>query len=819
MVYAERSNREGFYKNLLRLYGERACYLAKKFSKWKRKKKCLINRKYFLLNCKRCFLIPKFLRFKVRHLCFKFRFEKYKKLKTLFQRRLIKLLIEETFCDMKEIDKELGRLEYCLTEVLPENILQSFLRNLENSNELLFNEIKNREMDKMLRLKNERMEILLKNMNRDWIENLSSTDIPEYVKRVLSLGPNFNLPQTYDEIPYIRIIANIEAAINRKEEAEIIRAGVCNIITNHINKHRDVKYIEDQWLLNEYKKTKIFLKENQQIIVTKADKGNKTIIMNKDEYENKMLVLLDDVETYKKIKKDPTENLCDQIKKLTDIMLQNKWISQKVYYELRNSNAYIPSVYGLVKNKEGRPLRQVVCTINSPTYELGVYISSILTPLCKQNEYQLNNSFEFASLINKTTIPVGYKMISLDVKQLFTNIPTELIFDVIDKRWDEIEEITKIDKVYFKKLVRIILEGAYLRYEDTIYYQHFGVPMGSPASPVIANLVLEQMEKEVLENIQTNITVYRRYVDDTFLIIPENSVDNVLAAFNSYHRRIQFTVEEEIDNQLNFLDMTVIKEVTNLKTKWLHKNEKCRYLDYLSESPFTHKKMVAISLIDRAISLSHPLFRPESLNKVRNSLEMNNYPRKFINWIVKERVERFYNGHEDKKDENKDYFVSIPYVKGLTENLSKKLKKFEVAVSAKPMKKVKEKLYSKMKYKIEKDKKKDVIYKIDCKRCNVSYIGETKQFLKKRVAAHKSSVNTKKVNSSGLSKHAIHNRHSFNFESPKIVDVFHNHNQRLIAESLYIKKNGEKSCNTQIELNNLHNSYDDILNKIHTKNL
>jgi hypothetical protein len=58
------------------------------------------------------------------------------------------------------------------------------------------------------------------------------------------------------------------------------------------------------------------------------------------------------------------------------------------------------------------------------------------------------------------------------------------------------------------------------------------------------------------------ITDYYRYVDDLLIILVYNkdttNTENTLAAFNSTHLNIQFTIEKETHNKLNYLDFTII---------------------------------------------------------------------------------------------------------------------------------------------------------------------------------------------------------------------------------------------------------------------
>jgi len=51
-----------------------------------------------------------------------------------------------------------------------------------------------------------------------------------------------------------------------------------------------------------------FIKNNPQIIFTRADKGNTTVILERNEYINKMKNMLQDKETYTLTNRDPTKN-------------------------------------------------------------------------------------------------------------------------------------------------------------------------------------------------------------------------------------------------------------------------------------------------------------------------------------------------------------------------------------------------------------------------------------------------------------------------------------------------------------------------------
>ena len=79
--------------------------------------------------------------------------------------------------------------------------------------------------------------------------------------------------------------------------------------------------------------------------------------------------------------------------------------------------------------------------------------------------------------------------------------------------------------------------------------------MGSPISSTLSDFVMHYLKTDIFKKIDFNVSIYFRYVDDTFLLIPEDKVHDILTIFNSYHERLQFTYEMENNNCLNFLNV------------------------------------------------------------------------------------------------------------------------------------------------------------------------------------------------------------------------------------------------------------------------
>jgi len=99
-------------------------------------------------------------------------------------------------------------------------------------------------------------------------------------------------------------------------------------------------------------------------------------------------------------------------------------------------------------------------------------------------------------------------MVSFDIISLYTNIHI----------YEAIEVINCITNPDTTKLVEICLTSTFFSFEGELYEQTCGVEMGSPLTPTVANLFMEDFEYEVLASTQFQPEVWKRFVDDTFIL-------------------------------------------------------------------------------------------------------------------------------------------------------------------------------------------------------------------------------------------------------------------------------------------------------------
>jgi len=78
--------------------------------------------------------------------------------------------------------------------------------------------------------------------------------------------------------------------------------------------------------------------------------------------------------------------------------------------------------------------------------------------------------------------------------------------------------------------------------------------MSSPFSPILVDIILQDVEEIALNHLPANLPFYYRYVDDILLAAPFNLLDDILNIFNSFHDRLKFTMEVGGGDRINFLD-------------------------------------------------------------------------------------------------------------------------------------------------------------------------------------------------------------------------------------------------------------------------
>ncbi|KYQ59837.1 hypothetical protein ALC60_01222, partial [Trachymyrmex zeteki] len=500
--------------------------------------------------------------------------------------------------------------------------------------------------------------------------NFSSMTFPGEVQCLLQLGENFCLSPHNVESITLEFIKHIEDNLTKlKINSNGFRNSFFPYIQNIKNITENRSDI-DGMILDSFDVTKQFLKENPQVLLTRVNKSNVVVAMDKIDYIDKMEVLLLDTDTYTVVMRNPTNKILNDLKSLLQTWKKNEYVIDHTYNFLNSTNAIIPRVYGLPKiHKTGNFLPNIVSSIGSPS-----------SPWHIQKPVFLNSLF--------------------DVVSLFTNVSVNLVIESIENRWSNIQNNIKLPKTEFVKAVSLVLNSMFFSFNNKIYKQSYGVPMGSPLSPLAADLVMQKLEKVSLN-------------------------------------KLKFTPGDK----LNFLDLTIKKEGNNLIYDWYHKlTFSARYLNFFSKIVISKSK-----LFNRTEAVS-------------NRNRQNNKIKYFTISYVPSFSDKFHRYFKNNR------FIRLAFTR------INKLNSF--------IKEQKDRLSTMT--------RSNVVYKINCQNCDVSYVGQTKRLLKSRISEHRNHIN-RNTSQNIITEHRIEHNHDFDWDNVRILEEERSYN-RLISEEIFINK-------------------------------
>ena len=154
----------------------------------------------------------------------------------------------------------------------------------------------------------------------DLCRNLSNIQLPTYVIDTLKLGKKFNFNDTFNKQLTLQYLKNFEMFLNNHiddNKISKIRGTFLNTLQKIHNKKIAVTSHIDKKFKIDLENTKTFIKKDPGILITRADKGNATVIIQKSTYLKKTENLFKAKKYYKEINKNPLPSLERKTNELT----------------------------------------------------------------------------------------------------------------------------------------------------------------------------------------------------------------------------------------------------------------------------------------------------------------------------------------------------------------------------------------------------------------------------------------------------------------------------------------------------------------------
>ena len=621
------------------------------------------------------------------------------------------------------------------------------------------------------------------------VVNLSSKQLNFFEKSVLGLGLGFNLPPSRrDIIPtaasFDKFLFNHKSKITNPS---ILRGAISPLLLAIERETPNLPKSLQNALSN--------LQRDKNTKVMTADKGNKVVLMDKADYDAKMEVLLSDGNTYEALEHDPLKEVNMFVRRKIDEIAQH-CPDKDLITQFKRVNCGLAYIYGIPKlHKENCPMRPIISNIGTITRPLSGWLASLLSPYMGTiSSAHVKNSIElkarlqdFATTHSTNIVRLG----SLDVVSLFTRVPTDKVIEFVGRKIDEKSINVPIPKNCFLDLLRLCVENNYFQFNDKFYKQKFGISMGSPLSPVLANLYMEFFETEVLPTLPNQPVLWLRYVDDIIFPWSEDlSFDQFFNQINRLVPSIDFTCEWERNGSIPFLDTTVHRLSSGFSfavyRKPTHSNQ---FIHFFSWHPEHVKRGVLYTLFLRAYRICDQVFLKQEIDFLYNSFLRVGYPMHFVDSVHKRVKRNFYNPRDrtDLEEETTPPTISLPF----HEYVNKSVKPIFQANGCRVVNYASNTLRTNLiRNRPPRTSGRDdapCVYEIPCQTCPKSYFGETGRGLPTRLREHKGYVrNNNKTKA--VYKHSKNSNpnHILDFDAARILYQSGQWYNRRVVESTFI---------------------------------
>lgn len=656
------------------------------------------------------------------------------------EKDFIKFEIQSLYAKKEKTNAQLLNIHLKLAERLPTSVLLDVLDQARTENVMTM-KTKYKTLDRKLERLTGSNDNKKTNGERNFhprVVNLAGVTINKQEAELLQKGLKHNIAESNKKKEIEQTIVDTEVAITMlpNEEQEQARHTCKRIIELEV-KNKKTQKAEHKTV----KELKQKLQANN-ILITKADKGNTTVLIDKHEYITKTEQLIEDMKC-RKIRKDPTEEYQKNIKEA--VKRATKIIGPDMTQSLTLMNPSAPSMIALPKiHKENIPMRPIINYKSAPSYKLSKYLRTILKDkLDLTHKHTIANTEELIEKMKTVRITENSRLVSFDIKDLYPSIPiaetVKIMHRTLIEKTRDVELTTQLTNT-----LKTTLEQNYFKFNNNIYRQTNGLGMGNPTSAILMEVFMQNLEEEYIEELKNNygVTFYARYVDDIICILEKDNKEQVLDFLNEGHKNIKFTMEGEEDGKINYLDLT-IKRNELLKTIEYEIYRKPTATDTIihnsSNHPQQHKNAAIRHLVMRLerTPLTREMYKKE-METIYTIARNNGYKRQLVD-SIKTQI-RADKDRNKAQEQVKEKWATLTYMGKSTYKLAKFFKKHNIAIAFRTRNNLGRILQNNTNESSPLDKQ--GVYKLTC-TCQHSYIGQTGRKIKTRFREHMRDYNKK----------------------------------------------------------------------------
>ncbi|XP_023234163.1 uncharacterized protein LOC111633768 [Centruroides sculpturatus] len=304
------------------------------------------------------------------------------------------------------------------------------------------------------------------------------------------------------------------------------------------------------------KYTKEWLTKNQ-LVLTKADKTKQMVIMEKGRYNEA-------IEDY--IKKTECDIVDEKIVTITNNKVKKLEKTSLAKYmtllkKSHNPCPRIPKIFAFAKtHKQNKEIRPIVEKCGAPTFILEKRLTKFIYEMLEDNVYVAQDPNKLVKELQGLALMNDEIGTVMDFESMYPSMNLTSCFNtLVDFMVQHNPRLTAYMED-LNKLVDLMCYQSFCKFNGTVYKQRKGVPMGSPMSSLLCELVVRQLEKQVLENYMEDIILYKRYVDDVFIVWKDNRrIENFLITINNNKHGLNLKLEQKSHTHIYFWILTQIR--------------------------------------------------------------------------------------------------------------------------------------------------------------------------------------------------------------------------------------------------------------------
>ena len=297
--------------------------------------------------------------------------------------------------------------------------------------------------------------------------------------------------------------------------------------------------------------------------------------------------------------------------------------------------------------KGNYPTRAIICTRRTIFHNFLSWSEKVLHKFLKFVPWSNNDVYKTILEINnwKPELASGkFKLIKLDIQNLYPSIPTDLACSRLEdclNRNGVLEELTRDLDISGKTFINdlyLAIRNNMITFNNNIFQQVKGLPIGSPISGLLSNFYLYPIVLKLEDFVSKMGGKYIRFVDDFLLMVPEfQSSQDIINTLNTFDSEIKFIKEGE-GNHINYLQLSISLNDGNVNLDWYRKEQSSdSFLNFSSNVSMACKRANVFSLL-KLFSIINDSNETNKYNeddkkymRLRFILEKNGYPKWTIN--------------------------------------------------------------------------------------------------------------------------------------------------------------------------------------------